>query len=60
MGSDEERLFGQGFAVDVERAEADEYWTHLAGKNDPSFKVPDYGRGRRPRNPCEVRDGATR
>ena len=49
MTSDEEWLLDQGFGVDVEQAEPDDYWTHLVNKNNPPGMVhPNYGRGTTP------------
>lgn len=48
MGTDEDWLLVQGFVVEVEEDEADEYWTHLVHKDNPSGRVPNYGRGPTP------------
>jgi len=45
MDSDEEWLLTQGFSAELEWREPDDYWTHLVGKDNPSFRVPNYGRG---------------
>jgi hypothetical protein len=45
MAIDEEWFLDRGFRVEVERAGADLYWTHLVCEGNPNLRVPNYGSG---------------